>query len=1211
MAQRAAPRVFISYAHQDGASLAGRLHQDLKASGWEVWLDTFRLTGGASWTAEIESALDSSEIVIALLSRGSHLSDTCRAEQLRSLRKNKCVIPILVEPDADRPIHLESKQYLDFSAQADYGTQFSALLACIRSRTGATLNSRFLHTYITVPPLPPNYVERSAELHALRSAVLRDGASRRVALTALKGMAGIGKTVLAQALCLDEVIQAAFPDGIIWVPVGKDRRDLVPLLREVGKAIGDSLDGYDSLQSASNRLRNRLSEKAVLIVLDDIWDPHDAAPFLLDSPRSRLLITTRSARTAIALGAQQQELPVLTWAQSLQLIAMWADVDIAKLPVQAADIVRECGSLPLAIAMVGAQLRGKPERWSHVLQKLRNADLDRIRQSFPEYPHPDLLRAIEVSMDALPTDLRQRYLDFAVFPEDCAIPEAAVGTLWNLDEYDVADSVDQLVDLSLATRDADRRLRIHDLVLDYLRHALGADKLTGKHRDLLASYGRKCDNDWPRGPNDRYFFENLIWHLRSARLADDALRLLMDFAWMQAKLDACGITPLVADYDWFAQQNQEARLIQEALRLSSYVLAMDHTQLAGQLQGRLPSGASAAIDSVRSVAGQFCRAAWLRPLRHLLTPPGGPLMFTLANHSARVRSLALSPDGARAVSASDDHTLKVWDLERGTLERTLTGHSDVVRAVALLPDGERAVSASDDHSLRVWDLSSGREEASIDTQLDWIRGLVVLPRTSLVASISDDRTIRIWDLFQGKVVRTLRGHTAEVNSIARMPDGESLVTAGDDRTVRIWAPSGGSEILKGHTARITALAVSGGGSIVSISADGAARLWTGAPGWQSQLLSWQPQGVRGLTFSPDKNTLLAAADNSNVHIWDLSDQRERVLEGHSDWVNCVAVSADGRNAISGSDDGTIKLWDLTRLSAEPPVRDHLERVRAVSVTSDGLTAISTSDDRTLRIWDLETRSAKRVLPNQQHWVFACIPGGRRLVSSGGSGSVTLWDLDSGQELQRFVGHQDRVRTLAVTSCGTRVISGGDDRTIRVWDVHSAKEILQISLARQWPRSIAITSDARFAITAAESSTVKVWSLASGEEILSLRGHTARVNAVAVLGSHRAVSGSDDHTVRVWNLETGLQEHVLTGHQGKVNAVAVLPGGKLVASASEGCDVRVWDAGAGVLIATYTVESPILACAASPRAPLIVAGDRSGLVHFLSLERCSGSVTSHS
>ena len=328
-------QIFISYAHQDGADLARRLLQDLVRENYQVWLDSTRLNGGASWTTEIELALDRSDAILALLSRASFLSDTCRAEQLRSLRKHKCVIPVLVQTDSDRPIHLESKQYLDFSTDTSYHAQFPELLQCIRKGDGATLHGKFRQTYVTVPPLPSNYIERTQELRSLRDAVLRDGAPRRVALTALKGMAGIGKTVLAQALCLDEVAQAAFPDGIIWVPVGKDPRDFVPLLREVAKAIGDPLDGYDSLQSASNRLRNCLRDKAALIVLDDVWNARDAAPFLLDSPRSRLLITTRDARTAVSLGALQQELAVLSFEQSLQLIALWADCDLKKLPLEA------------------------------------------------------------------------------------------------------------------------------------------------------------------------------------------------------------------------------------------------------------------------------------------------------------------------------------------------------------------------------------------------------------------------------------------------------------------------------------------------------------------------------------------------------------------------------------------------------------------------------------------------------------------------------------------------------------------------------------------------------------------------------------------------------------------------------------------------------------------------------------------------------------
>jgi WD40 repeat protein len=1024
-------------------------------------------------------------------------------------------------------------------------------------------------------------------------------------------MAGIGKTVLAQALCLDEVTQAAFPDGIIWLPLGKDPKDPVPPLREAAKAIGDSLEGYDSPQSASNRLRSCLRNKAALLVLDDVWDPRDVAPFLFDSLTSRLMITTRDGRTAAALGAEQQELAVLTWEQSLDLIALWAKCERTRLPREAAEIVRECGCLPLAVAMVGAQLRGKPDRWTLVLHKLQNADLDRIRQSFPEYPHPDLLRAIDVSMEALPEELSRRYLDFGVFPEDSAIPEAAAAILWGLDEYETVDALDQLIDLSLLTRDSGRRLRVHDLMLDYLRRRLGADSLISKHRQLLDRYAERCSGNWPDGPNDGYFFENLIWHLRSAGRSGEALGLLINFAWMDAKLDACGITPLVADYDWFASRDESARLLHEALRLSAYVLANDRRQLPGQLLSRLAENTSPAIDTVRRQALQYRRGSWLRPSRSLLTPPGGALVFTLASHTGRVRSLALTPDGTKAISGSDDHTLKIWDLRRGKLERTIIGHSDAIRAVAVLPAGERAISASDDHTLRIWDVSTGAQLGSIDIQLDWIRGLIALPRIACVASVSDDRAVRIWDLALGRVVRVLRGHTAEVNCAALMPGGNSLVTGADDRALRIWTVDGTcSSILKGHAARVAAVAVSESGRIISISEDGRVCLWKESSGWQPEVLSWKPQGVRAATFSLDGTHVIAGADDGNVHIWDLNTNTERVLEGHSDWVNCVASAPDGRFAVSASDDGTLKLWDLGRIPAAASARDHTERVRAVAIVSDGATAISSSDDHKLFIWDRTTHRVHAPIRNQHHWVFACTPDGRGVVSAGSAGAFSLWELATMQEVQRFAGHDDRVRCLAVARCGTRVISGGDDRTVRIWDMQSAQEILRIPLTRQWPRAIAITPDGRFAVTAAESAVLKLWSLESGAEVRTFRGHTARANSVALTDGGLLISGADDHSVRVWELDTASPVQVCNGHDGRVNSVACLFGGRFAVSASDDCDINVWDLTNGVLVATHTVESPVLTCAASPCDAEIVAGDRSGLVHFIYLEAGPSSSQDH-
>jgi len=1197
-------RLFVSYAHKDGSQLAVRLSDDLRREGYTVWIDTARLKGGTSWTTEIELALERSDVVLAILSRGAFDSDMCRAEHLRSLRKGKCVIPILGQPNVDCPLYLEAKQFRDLSSDLTYRDEFVNLLQDIGHRSGGALTSSYRHTYVTVPPLPVNYVDRRNELETLRSAVLDDGSSRRIALTALKGMAGVGKTILAQALCLDETIQSAFPDGVIWLNVGKGPRDLLPLFREAARAAGDSLEGYDNVQSASNQLRNYLREKAVLLVLDDIWDSRDAAPFVADSPRSRLLITTRDARTAVSLGARQQALDVLNHEQSLELVALWADCPVSGLPPEAEEIVQECGCLPLALAMVGALLRGKTNRWTNVLHKLRNADLDRIRQSFPEYPHPDLLRAIDVSLDALEDNVRDRYLAFAVFPEDTPIAEAAVKTLWGLGQYDLEDTLDQLVDLSLVTREKDGRIGIHDLLLDYLRHRLGVENLKEAHNRLLQSYAGLCPGHWSDGPRDGYFFENLTWHLRKAGRTDEAMALITDFRWIHAKLRACGVTSALMDYEWCASTDPGARLTQEALRLSAHVLAVSVDQLAGQLLARLQVGRSSVTDRLRIQASEWRGGIWLRPLRSLLTAPGGSLMFTLVGHASRVRSVALTPNGQRAISGSDDGTVKVWDLRRGVLERTLTGHTDWVRAVAVLGNGERVVSASDDRTLRVWHVATGKEACSVHVHA-WIRALIGLLDGKRVASISDDR-VAIWNLDQGTVESTLRDHSAEVNCIALSPDGQSLISGGSDHVLRIWRfdQDGEVRVLKGHRAKVTAVSTTPDGqSILSASAEGSVLLWDIRPDAKSlfKIVANRTNGVRSLATTPDGRSFIFASDDHTLHIWSLTDGGERVLEGHSDRVNSVAVTPDGRCAVSASDDGSLKVWDLTRAAQPVATREHSDRILALEVMPNGENALSSSEDHTMRVWDVKTGASVKTIENFQK-IFTITPDGSKVVSGGMWGSCQVWDCRSELQLQSFERHTDRIVSIAVTPDGARVLSSSDDSTMRLWNIDTAEEYLTIQLSRYWPRSLAISPDSRFALTAGNGTHLILWDLQTGSEVRSYQGHKARVNAVAASSSWQfAASGSDDHTLRVWDVESGKTVRVIEGHLARVTSVAFSPSGSFIVSASEDCELKLWKVSEGEALTSFTTESPLFKCAVSSREPVVVAGDQSGYVHFFVVE----------
>ena len=467
-------RVFISYARKDGAALAQRLQKDLKEQGFDAWLDTQRIAGGAIWTDEIESALDQAEYVVALLTQGSYVSEICRAEQLRALRKHKCVIPLMAQSGTDVPLHLEAKNYRDFTADSRYPQAFTELLADLHARNGIALKPEFRETsYVTVPPLPVNFVERPEALAALRDALITDDGGRHIALTALQGMGGIGKTVLAQALCHDEVVQQAFPDGIVWITIGKESAfDALTRMREVGKALGDDLSRYENELAAKNQYRSTIRKKAALIVVDDVWRSSDLEPLLAeDSPRSRLLFTTRDASIAAAMGAREHVADLLTEEQSREVLARWSRTEITNLPPIAAQLIHECGRLPLALSMVGAMLRGKPATyWKTVLEHLRNADLDKIKAQFPDYPYTDVLRAIQVSVDSLDETSRARYLALAVLLEEMAAAPPVQQCLWGVDENQAAETAEQFVSLSLAQRDQpEGSIRLHDLQLDYVR----------------------------------------------------------------------------------------------------------------------------------------------------------------------------------------------------------------------------------------------------------------------------------------------------------------------------------------------------------------------------------------------------------------------------------------------------------------------------------------------------------------------------------------------------------------------------------------------------------------------------------------------------------------------------------------------------------------------------------------------------------------------
>jgi hypothetical protein len=586
-----------------------------------------------------------------------------------------------------------------------------------------------------VPELPEHFLERPEYLNPIKELLLA-GDGKTVGITGktrrigVHGMGGIGKSVLAATLARDEGVRRAFPDGVIWLTIGQTPA-ITSRQRQLALALGHDPSPFEDEQQGKARLSEVLAGKACLIILDDVWEVKHAAAFNILGPECRMLITTRDAGIIRSLDAVERRLDVLSDEDALTLLAKSAGRDREELPDEARDVAQRCGNLPLALAMIGSMAQGGgPDCWEGPLHRLKTGDLEKIQREFPNYPYTELLLAIQVSMEALEADIQPRYLDFAVFPE------AVLHTLWEpggLDLYDCRDVLNRLVERSLVRRDERGRLSLHDLQFDYVRKQAG--DLKGLHERLLGAYKVKCSDGWHAGPDDAYFFQYLCYHLAEAGRAEELKKLLMDFRWMQAKLDAADVNALIDDYHlitpikspltplWkrgepgrkvgkYLPDDEDLRLVQGSIRLSVNVLDRDISQLAGQLTGRLMSHDSPGIRAMLKQISGCMDKPWLRLLTATLTSPGGPLIRTLQGHTGSVNSVAVTSDGRYAISGPSGSTLEVWDLETGEETHTLKGHTDRVRSVAVTSDGRYAISGSSDRILKVWDLETGSAVAT-------------------------------------------------------------------------------------------------------------------------------------------------------------------------------------------------------------------------------------------------------------------------------------------------------------------------------------------------------------------------------------------------------------------------------------------------------------------------------------------------------------------
>ena len=321
--------------------------------------------------------------------------------------------------------------------------------------------------------------------------------------------------------------------------------------------------------------------------------------------------------------------------------------------------------------------------------------------------------------------------------------------------------------------------------------------------------------------------------------------------------------------------------------------------------------------------------------------------------------------------------------------------------------------------------------------------------------------------------------------------------------------------------------------------------------------------VGSMLFTADGRSLISAA-NHEIAIWDpRTGRQERVLRGHADRVDALAISRDGRTLVSGSYDHLVKVWDVATGKEMLTLKGHRNLVSAVAVSTDG--KLFASGDNEIRVWDISGgRQHVHMKLVGEHGrsvgALAIGPDGRTLVSGGDNGKIDVWELSTGRRLRTLSVEpvRERWKALAFSPDGSTLAAAGYDHGLVLWDAATWAIRHKVpDQDRLGAEALAFAADGRH-LAVSLGFAARMIDVATGNEVRRFPKQPLGMNAVAVSpdGGTLATTGL---MIKFWDIGTGQEKTPgVSGHGGSVESVAFSPDGTTLATASSDHTVKLWD-----------------------------------------------------
>jgi len=297
----------------------------------------------------------------------------------------------------------------------------------------------------------------------------------------------------------------------------------------------------------------------------------------------------------------------------------------------------------------------------------------------------------------------------------------------------------------------------------------------------------------------------------------------------------------------------------------------------------------------------------------------------------------------------------------------------------------------------------------------------------------------------------------------------------------------------------------------------------------------------------------------------------RTFSGHINDVVAVAFFPDGQYAVSGSDDGTVKLWNVNtgreirtfQDFSTSPSGDAHSIVRSIAFSPDEQYLLwGGVGEPSMTMWNVNTGETVRTFSGHtaDTPAVAFSPDGQYALSGSYDNTMKLWNVNTGAEIRTFTGHSDDVRSVAFSPDGQTALSGSDDYTLKLWNVNTGIEIRIFSGHSSIVNSVAISQDGQYVLSGSSDNTLKLWNMNTGMEIRTFSRQSSSVFSVAFSPNGQyALSGSVTG-IKLWNVNTGTEIRAFYGHNNWVISTAFSPDGQYALSGSSDHTVKLWETG---------------------------------------------------